>query len=133
MELQLLRRPAADGVILGDLLADSVHVAHTLEDADEAIPVGVYPVVITYSLRFKRLLPLVDRVPGRQGIRIHPGNTADDTTGCILLGLSQVNDEVLHSREACQRFQSLIAPELARGRPVRLTVTQQSPFREVQA
>lgn len=128
MDLHLVRRPAQDGAVLGDLLADGVHVAFTLEDDEDAIPTGTYPVVITYSMRFKRLLPLVDRVPGRLGIRIHPGNSADDTTGCILLGLTETQGEVLHSREACQRFQSLIAPELAHGRPVTLTVTQQPQY-----
>jgi len=131
MELLLNRRPSSRGVTLGELYTDGgVFVAFSLEpDADDAdhpaIPVGRYPVTITPSLRFRRMLPLIEHVPHRQGIRVHPGNDARDTDGCILLGLAQVNDGIEHSREACQRFQSLIALPLAKGEDVWLTVQQQ--------
>jgi hypothetical protein len=39
---------------------------------ETAIPAGVYNIVITPSNRFKRDLPLLENVPGFQGIRIHP-------------------------------------------------------------
>jgi hypothetical protein len=51
-----------------------------------AIPSGMYEVEITYSQRFKRDLPLLLNVPGFAGIRIHAGNTEDETSGCILVG-----------------------------------------------
>lgn len=51
-----------------------------------AIPSGTYTIVTTYSPRFKRNLPLLENVPGFAGIRIHPGNTAKDTEGCLLFG-----------------------------------------------
>lgn len=50
------------------------------------IPFGLYEVVLTWSNRFQRILPLVLGVPSFEGIRIHPGNDDVDTDGCILVG-----------------------------------------------
>lgn len=50
------------------------------------IPYGQYNVTITYSPHFQRDLPLINNVPGFQGVRIHPGNKPSDTEGCILIG-----------------------------------------------
>ncbi len=132
MELLLTRHHSSGGCTLGELSAEGVFLAFSCEPDEEqpdhpAIPAGRYPVAITYSFRFKRLLPLIERVPGRSGIRIHPGNDAEDTEGCILLGLAQVNNGVEHSQEACQRVQSLIAQPLAHDEPVWLTIQNQPP------
>ena len=56
-----------------------------------AIPRGTYNVIYTYSPRFKRYLPLLENVTGFEGIRIHSGNSAKDTEGCLLFGK---NDKV---------------------------------------
>ena len=57
----------------------------TLENADYIIPNGTYEVRVTYSPRFKRMLPLVLNVPGRSGIRFHRGTKAEHSRGCILV------------------------------------------------
>ena len=57
----------------------------TLENADYIIPVGIYEVRVTYSPRFKRMLPLVMQVPGRSGIRFHRGTKPEHSKGCILV------------------------------------------------
>lgn len=57
----------------------------TLENADYIIPVGTYPVLVTFSPRFKRMLPLIGNVPGRSGIRIHGGTKPEHSTGCVLV------------------------------------------------
>lgn len=129
MDLVLQRKPSDTRATLGQLFADGAFLCYTLEpseylDAYPAIPAGKYRVVINYSNRFKRRLPLILDVPGRLGIRVHPGNVPDDTEGCILLGTSSLADELGNSRIACDMLQSRIARPLARGEDVWLTVRE---------
>lgn len=49
-----------------------------------AIPFGKYQGQVTWSPKFKRMMPLIKDVPEFKGIRIHGGNNIDDTEGCIL-------------------------------------------------
>lgn len=66
-----------------------------------AIPLGRYRLTLTLSPRFGRILPLLNAVPGFEGIRIHAGNKRDHTSGCILVG--QLNGSTLcQSRTAEQ-------------------------------
>ncbi|MCW3102337.1 MAG: hypothetical protein JWO09_777 [Bacteroidetes bacterium] len=105
MNLKLIRKyPAADCVI-GELYVDNIFECYTCEDIERpekihgvtAIPRGIYEVVVTFSDRFKRQLPLLLNVPGYEGIRIHPGNTAADTEGCILPGKGKTESSVTQS------------------------------------
>ena len=57
----------------------------TIENADYLIPAGTYPLRLTWSPKFKKLMPLVDEVPGREGIRIHMGTKPEHSLGCILV------------------------------------------------
>jgi len=76
-----------DGVYQCDILEDTVRPVGQLKIFGKtAIPAGKYQVIVTMSNRFKRLLPLLVNVPGYEGIRIHPGNSAIDTEGCLLPG-----------------------------------------------
>lgn len=52
------------------------------------IPVGTYPLTLRFSPHFNKQMYEVGNVPGRAGILIHPGNTEEDTEGCILVGLN---------------------------------------------
>lgn len=95
---------------IGRMFIDDKYFCNTLEDKvrdltkekkvpeHTAIPYGKYKVVITYSAKFKKDLPLLLNVPYFEGIRIHAGNTADDSAGCILLGENKVKGKVLNSR-----------------------------------
>ena len=60
-------------------------ICNTLENLDYIIPALVYPLCVTQSPRFRRLMPLVCNVPGRAGIRIHPGSRPEHSKGCILV------------------------------------------------
>jgi hypothetical protein len=83
----------------GELFVDGRLLGQTLEDPDRqlesggekiygqsAIPRGRYKVTLSYSNRFKHIMPEVHDVPGFAGIRIHGGNTEANTDGCPLLG-----------------------------------------------
>lgn len=65
---------------------------------ETAIPSGSYECVYTFSNRFKKMLPLLKNVPGFDGIRIHSGNSAKDTLGCILVGKNDKKGWISDSR-----------------------------------
>ncbi len=120
MEITVKRRPSTLACTISELWVDGSLECFSLEDVvreragervsawkvpgDTAIPAGRYRVVITPSARFKRDLPLLLDVPGFAGIRLHPGNTAADTEGCLLVGDNVVGDTVTGSRSAFNRL-----------------------------
>ena len=80
-----LIRASKDGkAVRGSMRVNGRDIA-TLENADYIIPVGTYPVLVTFSPRFKRMLPLIGNVPGRSGIRIHRGTKPEHSKGCVLV------------------------------------------------
>jgi len=112
MELLLNRETQTANATLGRLFWENTALYFTCEDmqralkipGETAIPCGRYRVVITYSNRFKKNLPLLLDVPNFEGIRIHSGNTSADTEGCILLGMKMGVNSVLESRAAMADF-----------------------------
>ena len=80
-----LKRVSQEGkAVRGSMRVNGRDIA-TLENADYIIPVGTYPVSVTFSPRFKRMLPLIGNVPGRSGIRFHRGTKPEHSKGCILV------------------------------------------------
>ena len=122
MNLLLTREPSSNDCTLGQLIVDDTFECFTLEDMMRpvkikgitAIPAGHYEVVVTFSERFKRPLPLLLNVPNFDGIRIHPGNTARDTEGCILVGQSKGAASVQQSRAAFDALFAKITEAAAR-------------------
>lgn len=124
MKLLLKRIAKKPTYTIGKLYIDDVYFCDTLEDTDRgltqsmqlsqinkikvygqtAIPSGEYQITITHSNRFKRFMPLLNNVPGFAGIRIHTGNTANDSEGCILVGRNKVVGKVLESRATYQKL-----------------------------
>ena len=89
---------------------------------ETAIPYGEYNVIVNMSNRFKRMLPLLENVPGFEGIRIHPGNTAADTEGCILPGKNTLPNGVSESRKAFDPFYAQILNARHRSEKVSLRI-----------
>lgn len=117
MRITVIRDHPSDTCTIGQLLVDGVFECYTLEDVvrppdapkvfgQTAIPYGEYLVTITYSPHFQRNLPLLSNVPDFEGVRIHPGNTAADTEGCLLVGVGRSDTTVTGSRAA---FNALFA------------------------
>ena len=68
------------------LMVERLHyICDTLENADYLIPALIYRITVTQSPKFKRLLPLINQVPGRTGIRVHRGSLPEHSKGCILV------------------------------------------------
>ena len=107
MYLQLIREHLSDKSTEGKLYLNGEFECYTLEDKDRhledgenekvygktAIPRGEYEIDLTMSNRFQKILPLLKDVPGFTGVRIHPGNTSEDTEGCILVGQTATKDD----------------------------------------
>ena len=113
---------------IGCLYVDGNFVCNTLEDTDRglknsdnvlyvkahkifgktAVPVGNYKIEMTYSPKFKRVLPLLTNVKGFSGIRIHQGNFPTDTDGCILVGMNTFKGGVFRSEEKLNKLMELL-------------------------
>lgn len=144
MELHLIRDTFKDGVTLGKLYIDGKFECETLEDTDRrledpknkkipgktAIPCGSYNVIINKSARFGRLMPLLENVPMFEGIRIHAGNTAEDTEGCVLVGARRSGDMVVESRVAYTKLMDKLAQALHREK-VTIKISRKEILKEV--
>lgn len=133
MELKLNRIFLSSSATIGELYIDKKYIADTLEDrvrpegekvyGKTAIPEGTYEVKLTYSPRFKKILPEILNVPNFSGIRIHTGNSSKDTEGCILVGTwdGEKEDWVGNSRIAFNELMSLL--QKAADNKEKITIT----------
>ena len=98
--MELYRKYKKSDYTIGKLYINGTYFCDTLEDTvrpngvkvygETAIPYGKYKVVLSYSPKFKRVLPEILSVPMFTGVRMHRGNWAKDTLGCILVGKNKV-------------------------------------------
>ena len=136
MKLRIIRESFPANATIGKLYVNGKYECATLEDEDRkleeggekvygrtCIPRGHYDVLITYSNRFKRELPLVHYVPQFEGIRIHPGNGPEHTEGCILVGsLNEAGNRLVMSRISFNALFTKMEFALERGESITLDV-----------
>ena len=95
MYLKLIRNKANGAAITGRLVINGRWFCNTLERVGYQIPALCYHVAVTMSPKFRRLLPIVQNVPQRSGIRFHRGTRPEHSTGCILV-VADNNPSPLH-------------------------------------
>lgn len=131
MKIELKRIFKGEDYTIGKLYIDGKYYCDTLEDTDRglsndmsldeikkkkiysktAIPTGTYKIELTYSPKFKRILPLLNGVKGFSAIRIHNGNHQGHTEGCILVGYNKVKGKVIDSIATINKLMNLLQRE----------------------
>lgn len=131
MKILVRRIALKDGYTIGKMYLDGLYFCDTIEDTDRglrqtmtlpeiqrikvmhktAIPTGTYAVIVNVSPSKKRLLPRLLDVPGFEGILIHRGNTAEDSSGCIIVGENKVVGQVINSTTYENRLVDLLKME----------------------
>lgn len=135
---------------IGYLLINGIYFCWTLEDefrkekkkGDTRIPNGVYQLGImkadtpltlkhrkSYGSWFKYHIEIT-KVPNFTGIYIHAGNDETHTDGCLLLGDTLNNPNIvpknplLNSTQAVKRFYEIVYPLLEQGEQVLIEFIQ---------
>lgn len=134
MELKLNRIFLGSSATIGELYVNGEHIADTLEDrvrpegekvyGKTAIPEGTYEMVLSYSPRFKKILPEILNVPNFTGIRIHCGNSSADSSGCILVGTwdGEKEDWVSDSKVAFNKLIPLLQEAVDNKEEITITI-----------
>jgi hypothetical protein len=144
--ISIIRKPSEHGCTLSTWYVDSKYQCVGIEDVvrgqgqpkvfgQTAIPVGTYQVRNTMSTRFKKVLPQLFDQPGKTtlfgtrpigecGVRIHPGNYATQTEGCLLpgTGIAAGGTMVTSSVAAFNQLMAKITRALAAGDTITLTI-----------
>ena len=147
MELVVLRynisTDSTNGMLLQKTFTGYDFLCYTLEDEERSvkvkhetmIPYGKYEIKFRneggfdkrYSKRFSDIhngMLHITNVPNFEYILIHCGNTDEHTSGCLLLGDSQENNELItggfigKSTQAYKRVYKRISKELLKGEQV---------------
>lgn len=134
MILTLSRVALRETYTIGRLYVDGLFFCDTLEDkyrdlkhekkvpGKTCISYGRYQVILNWSNRFKRIMPLLLNVPCFEGIRIHPGNTDQDTEGCILVGDNTSVGGLANSRIIFDRLMVILKQALDRSETIEIHI-----------
>ena len=131
MKLTLKRDPPSNNSTIGEISISGFFECYILEDVDRflekdgikiagktAIPRGCFEIILDWSDRFKCLMFLLIDVPGFTGVRIHAGNTAENTDGCLLTGQTKEEDSVGQSVAGLKNLSIKILSAMMRGESV---------------
>ena len=119
------RKWKKDTYTIGRVFIDDEFFANSMEDRDRgltkdmplkeiqrikvygetAIPTGEYDVQMTYSPKYRRMMPEILNVPGWIGVRMHSMNTAKDSEGCIGYGKNDKPGWISNSRATMREFE----------------------------
>lgn len=136
MKLRLERLWKKSGYTVGRLYVDDKLFCNTLEDVvrrlpeekkipgKTAIPAGTYRVIFNWSPKFGRNLPRLLNVPYFEGTLIHPGNTAEDSAGCILVGKNTSIGRLSESRYTSDRLNVLIEDAQRKGEAITIEIVE---------
>lgn len=132
LELRLKRIAKRANYTIGRLYLGKKYLCDTLEDTDRegglkipgktAIPRGRYKIIVTFSPKFKREMPILCDVPNFSGVRIHSGNTHNDTEGCILCGRNTIVGQLTKSRIETGKVYMLIDEAIEKNKDVYITI-----------
>lgn len=136
MKLRIERLWPKPNYTVGRLFVDGKFYCNTLEDTvrdlskekkvpgKTAIPYGTYKVVFNWSPKFGRNLPRLLNVPAFDGILIHPGNTAEDSAGCILVGKNTAVGRLTESRYTSDKLNVLIEDAQRKGENITIEIVE---------
>ena len=142
MELNLRRLTFKENYTEGQLFVDGAYFCDTLEDrtrdfnkdgdlddpgetkvyGETAIPFGTYNVVMSYSNKFKKVMPEIQHVKGFEGIRIHAGTLPQHTLGCVLCGVYEKDGRLTKPRETIKELYPLIQDAINRKEQVKIII-----------
>lgn len=141
MKLIVYRDDRRENCTLGHMAVDGEYFCKTLEDkcrdenlngifdnnetkvyGETAIPYGTYKVIMHWSPKFGRTLPLLLDVPHFEGVLIHVGNYAKDTYGCILVGEYHSGDMLCNSKVYETKLSERISEAISSGEEVTIEI-----------
>lgn len=100
---------------------------------ETAIPTGTYDILMNvvspkysnsayYLLICKGKVPRLDNIKGYSGVLIHTGNTAADSSGCILVGYNKVKGKVINSKVAFEKLYNILKVASNKGEKITITI-----------
>ena len=142
MLIDIFRKYKKADYTIGIVTVDGERFSNSLEDTDRglnntmtpnevkckkiygqtAIPTGQYEVIFTYSVKFKKEMPLLLNVPGFEGVRVHNGNLPSETYGCILIGDNTAKGCVTNSRVKTQLLYDKMRFAISKGEKIYINI-----------